>query len=81
MPFYRNGQIGISKEAILSNPKEYYILLIDHWKYSNPLAEWITESTQSFIFNSDLKGKYIDYGHADLDFSNLKNYKEWFYEL
>jgi hypothetical protein len=81
MPFYRNGHIGISKEAILSNPKEYYILLIDHWKYSNPLAEWITESTQSFIFNSDLKGKYIDYRHADLDFSNLKNYKEWFYEL
>lgn len=81
IPFYRNGHIGISKQAILSNPKEYYILLIDHWKYSNPVSEWVTESTQSFIFNADIWGKYFDYGHSKLDFSNLKNYKQWLYEL
>jgi hypothetical protein len=81
IPFFRNGHIGISKKAILSNPKEYYILLIDHWKYSNPLTEWLTESTQNFIFNSDIYGRFCDFGHGDLDFSNLKDYKLWMYEI
>ena len=81
MPFFRNGQIGLSKKAILSNPKEFYILLLDHWKYSNPVAEWATESTQHIIFNSDIDENFIDYEHESLDFSNLKNYKEWIYEI
>jgi len=81
MPLFRNGHIGVSKRAILSNPKEYYILLLDHWKYSNPIAEWMTESTHQFIFNTDTKGNYIDLGHSELDFSNLKDYKTWLHEI
>jgi len=79
--FYRNGHSGITKEAILSNPIEYYIMLIDHWRYSNPVAEWNTESSQNFIFNVDNSGKLFDFGHNDFDFSNNKDYNEWIYEI
>lgn len=78
--FYRNGHIGLSKEAILSNPKEFYIMLIDLWKYSNPSAEWFAESTHHLIFNAGYDEEYIDYSHNTLDFSNLKDYNEWLYE-
>jgi hypothetical protein len=81
IPFYRNGHIGVSKKAILSNPKEYYILLLKYWKYSNPVPEWFGESTHHFIFNSDENGKYCDFGHSKLDFSKLEDYKSWLYEL
>ena len=78
--FYRNGHIGLSKEAILSNPIEFYIFLIDFWKYSNPSTEWFGESTHHIMFNAGFNEEYIDYGHNTLDFSNLKDYNEWIYE-
>lgn len=79
--FYKNGHFGITKEAILSNPIEYYIMMIDHWKYSNPVADWNSESTLNFLFNVANDGKIYNFGHNDFDYSNLKNYEEWLYEF
>ena len=79
--FYKNGHSGVTKEAILSNPIEYYIMMIDHWKYSNPVADWNSESTLNFLFNVGNDGKIHDFGHHSFDYSNLPNYEDWLHEL
>lgn len=79
--FYRNGHFSIKKEAILSNPIEYYIKLIDLWKYDVPATEWYAESCLNFFFNVGNDGKFINLGHEKLDFSNIQDYKSWMYEL
>jgi hypothetical protein len=79
--FYRNGHFGIKKEAILSNSKEYYEMLLDHWKYDVPVTEWFTESSVQFIFNVDINCNLIDLGHSSFDFSNNKKFSDWLYEI
>ena len=80
-PIYRNGQISLTKECIRSNSKEYYIKIMDQWKYDNPLAEWLFEISAAFIFNIGINGKYKDYRHDLTDTSNLVDYKKWMYEI
>lgn len=78
--FYRNGHYALKKEAIRSNPKEYYEMLLDHWKYDVPIVEWLAESSLQFIFNIDSNCEIIDLGHSDFDFTNNKNVSEWLQE-
>jgi hypothetical protein len=78
---YRNGHCALRKEAILSNPKEYYEMLLDHWKYDVPVVEWFTESSIQFIYNIDINCNLIDLGHSSFDFSNNKNFSDWLYEI
>ena len=54
---------------------------MDHWKYDNPLGEWLFEISAAFIFNISFDGKYQDYGHDLIDTSNLADYKKWMYEI
>lgn len=74
---YRNGHIALSKSAILSNKKEYYIKLMEFCKYDVPVIEWNAESTLNFIFNVDNSGKIIDLGHDKVDFETLEDYRVW----
>jgi hypothetical protein len=78
---YRNGHCALRKEAILSNPKEYYEMLLDHWKYDVPIVEWFAESSIQFIYNVDINCNLIDLGHSSFDFSNNKNFSDWLYEI
>lgn len=80
-PIYRNGQLSLTKECIRSNSKEYYIKIMDQWKYDNPLAEWLFEISAAFIFNIGYGGKYQDLRHDLIDTSNLPDYKKWMYEI
>lgn len=78
--FYKNGHICLKKEAILSNPIEYYIKLMQYWKYDVPCGEWFAESILGLIFNVGNNGKLINLKHSDIDFSNLEDYEEWAFE-
>jgi hypothetical protein len=78
---YRNGHYALRKEAILSNPKEYYEMLLDHWKYDVPIVEWLAESSLQFIFNVDINCNLMDLGHSTFDFSNNKKVSDWLYEI
>ena len=79
--YYRNNHISLKKEAILSNSKEYYIKMLGHCKYWDPIVEWFTESTIAQIFNIDDSGKLTDFRHDLVDVSNLEDYKTWMYEI
>jgi hypothetical protein len=79
--FYKSGQISLKKEIIKSNSKEYYIKLMEHWKYKFPIAEWLVESTMSQMFNISNDGTYEDFRHDLVDVSNLDDYKKWMYEI
>jgi hypothetical protein len=54
---------------------------MDHWKYDNPIGEWLFEISAAFIFNIGNDLKYCDYKHNMLDVSNLQDYKKWMYEV
>lgn len=75
--FYRNGHIALSRDAIRSNCKEYYIKIMQHMKYDVPILEWISESCLNFIFNIDNNGNIVDLGHNYLNFDNLEDYNIW----
>ena len=76
--FYKNGHITLSKEAIRSNPKEWYIKLLDFWKYDVPCLEWYAESSHNFIFNVNNDGLIEDYGHQALDYKDKElDYDFW----
>ena len=76
--FYKNGHITLSKESILSNPKEWYLKILDFLKYDVPIIEWFTESTHNFIFNINNNGLLTNYEHKALDYKNKKlDYDYW----
>jgi hypothetical protein len=79
--FYKNGHICLKKEAILSNPIDYYIKLLEYWKYDVPCGEWFAESILGLIFNVGNNGKIINLYHSSIDYSNLEDYSKWCYEL
>lgn len=79
--FYRNGHISLRKEAILSNPIEYYIKLMQYWKYDVPCGEWFAESILGLIFNVGNNGKLVNLNHDIIDYSNLEDYSKWAYEI
>ena len=78
---YRNGHYALRKEAIRSNPKEYYEMLLDHWKYDVPIVEWLAESSLQFIFNVDINCDLTDLGHSSFDFSKNNKVSDWLYEI
>ena len=78
---YRNGQLSLTKEAIRSNSKEYYIKLMDHWKYDNPIGEWLFEISAAYMFNIGRDGRRFNYRHDLIDVSNLNDYSSWMYEI
>ena len=76
--FYKNGHITLSKESILSNPKEWYLKLLDFWKYDVPCLEWYSESSHNFIFNINNDGHLEDYGHQAPEYKNKElDYSFW----
>lgn len=79
--FYRNGHICLKKEAILSNPINYYVKLLEYWKYDVPCAEWYAESILGLIFNVGNNGKLVNLNHDVIDYSNLDDYTKWCYEI
>lgn len=79
--YYRNNHISLRKEAIKSNSKEYYIMLLEHCKYLDPLLEWFAESSIAQIFNIADDGSLINLRHDLVDVDNLKDYKTWMYEI
>jgi hypothetical protein len=79
--FYRNGHIAVKKEAILSNPKNYYIKLLQYWKYDVPVFEWFAESVVGLMFNVNNNGKLVNLNHDTIDYSKLDDYTKWCYEL
>ncbi len=79
--FFRNGHIALKKEAILSNPVEYYIKLLEYWKYDVPCAEWLAESILGLFFNVGNNRKLINLHHDIIDYSKLDDYKKWAYEI
>lgn len=79
--FYRNGHIAVTREAILSNPKNYYIKLLQYWKYDVPCFEWYVESVFGLVFNVGNDGKLINLHHDTIDYSNLDDYTKWVYEI
>ena len=79
--FYRNGHIAVKKEAILSNPKNYYIKLLEYWKYDVPCLEWFAESVLGLMFNVGNNGKLVDLNHGKIDYTYLDDYKKWSYEI
>ena len=80
-PMFRNGHISLTKQAIKANSKDYYKKIMNHWKYDNPLGEWLFEITAAFIFNIGPNGRYKDYRHDLVDTSNIPDYKTWMYEI
>jgi len=79
--FYRNGHIAVTKEALLSNPKNYYIKLLQYWKYDVPCFEWFVESVFGLLFNVGNNGKLINLNHDIIDYSKLDDYTKWIYEI
>jgi hypothetical protein len=79
--FYKSCQLSLRKEIIRSNSKEYYIKLMEHWKYKYPIAEWLVESTVSQLFNISDDGTFEDYRHDLIDISSLEDYNEWIFEI
>ena len=79
--FYKNGHICLKKEAILSNPIEYYIKLMQYWKYDVPCSEWFAESILGLIFNIGNDGKLVNLNHEIINYSNLEDYSKWAYEI
>ena len=79
--FYRNGHITVKKEAILSNPKNYYIKLLEYWKYDVPCLEWYAESVLGLMFNIGNNGKLVNLNHDIIDYSKLDDYTKWAYEI
>ena len=76
--FYKGGHMTLSKEAILSNPKEWYLMLLDYWKYDVPCLEWYTESSHNFVFNVNNNGHIEDYGHEAKDYIGKElDYSYW----
>lgn len=76
--FYKNGHITLSKQSILSNPKEWYLKLLDYWKYDVPCLEWYAESSHNFIFNINNDGHIDDYGHEAPEYKNKElDYSFW----
>ena len=78
---YKNGHMALSREAIRSNCKEYYIKLMELLPYDVPVTEWSLESTNNFVFNVANNGNIIDLGHNNLNFDNLKDYRTWHSEI
>ena len=79
--FYRNGHIAVKKEAILANPKNYYIKLLEYWKYDVPCLEWFAESVVGLMLNIGNDGRLVNLNHDVIDYSNLDDYTKWCYEL
>jgi hypothetical protein len=79
--FYRNGHIAVKKEAILANPKNYYIKLLEYWKYDVPCLEWYAESVLGLMLNVGNNGELVNLNHDVVDYSNLDDYTKWCYEL
>jgi hypothetical protein len=76
--FYKNGHITLSKESILSNSKEWYLKLLDYWKYDVPCLEWYSESSHNFMFNINNDGHLEDYGHEAPEYKNKElDYSFW----
>ena len=79
--FFKCGHISLKKEAILSNPVEYYIKLLQYWKYDVPCAEWLAESILGLFFNIANNRKLVNLNHDMIDYSNLEDYTKWIYEI
>lgn len=75
---YKNGHITLSKEAILSNPKEWYLKILDFLKYDVPCIEWYTESVHNFLFNVNNHGQLEDFGHIAPEYKDKQlDYDFW----